>query len=86
MLGQLQVTVDVSYCTQNGCCSYVIKGTDTSLLGRDWMRYIHLDWKSIRERHRERQTDRETDRQRDRHREREKMFIAVGGLKKVDYS
>ena len=26
---------------------YIIKGTGTSLLGRDWMRHIQLDWKSI---------------------------------------
>ena len=43
-----QVTVDVSYGTQNGrYILYVIKGTGTSLLGRDWMRHIQLDWKSI---------------------------------------
>ena len=42
------VTVDVSYGIQIGRYTlYVIKGTGTSLLGRDWMRHIRLDWKSI---------------------------------------
>ena len=48
MLGQ--ITVDVSYGIQNGTYTlYVVKGPGTSLLGRDWMRHIKLDWKSIAE-------------------------------------
>ena len=40
-----QVTIDVSYGTQNGRYTlYVVKGRDTSLLSYDWMK---LDWKSI---------------------------------------
>ena len=42
-----QVTVDVSYATQNGRYTLYVKGTGTSLLGLDWMRHIWLDWKSI---------------------------------------
>ena len=43
-----QVTVDVSYGTQNGIYTlYVIKGTGTSLISRNWMRHIRLDWKNI---------------------------------------
>ena len=43
-----QISVDVSYGTQNGMYTlYVVKGAGTSLLGRDWMRHIRLDWKSI---------------------------------------
>ena len=46
MLGQ--VTVDVSYGSQNGSYTlYVVKGRGTSLLGHDWMKHIRLDWKSI---------------------------------------
>ena len=46
MLGQ--VAVDVSYGSQNGSYTlYVVKGRGTSLLGRDWMKHIRLDWKSI---------------------------------------
>ena len=45
-----QITVDVSYGIQNGTYTlYVVKGSGTSLLGRDWMRHIKLDWKSIAE-------------------------------------
>ena len=43
-----QIRVDVSYGTQNGTYTlYVVKGSGTSLLGRDWMKHIKLDWKSI---------------------------------------
>ena len=43
-----QVTVDVSYGSQHGSYTlYVVKGRGTSLLGRDWMKHIRLDWKSI---------------------------------------
>ena len=46
MLGQ--ITVDVSYGTQKDMYTlYVVKGIGTNLLGRDWMRHIKLDWKSI---------------------------------------
>ena len=48
MLGQ--ITVDVSYGIQNGTYTlYVVKVSGTSLLGREWMRHIKLDWKSIAE-------------------------------------
>ena len=48
MLGQIRV--DVSYGTQNGTYTlYVVKGSGTSLLGRDWMKHNKLDWKSIAE-------------------------------------
>ena len=43
-----QVTVDVSYGTQKGTYTlYVVKGAGTSLLGREWLRHIRLNWKSI---------------------------------------
>ena len=43
-----QITVDVSYGTQKGMYTlFVVKGSGTNLLGRDWMRHIRLDWKSI---------------------------------------
>ena len=45
-----KITVDVSYGIQNGTYTlYVVKGSGTSLLGREWMRHIKLDWKSIAE-------------------------------------
>ena len=46
VLGQL--TVDVSYHSQQGSYTlYVVKGSGPNLLGRDWLKHIRLDWKSI---------------------------------------
>ena len=44
--GEVQVTV--SYGQQGGTFTlYVVKGGGPSLLGRDWLRHIRLDWKTI---------------------------------------
>ena len=46
MAGEVQVTV--SYGQQGGTFTlYVVKGGGPSLLGRDWLRHIRLDWKTI---------------------------------------
>ena len=43
-----QVTVNVSYHNQQGFYTlYVVKGSGPSLLGRDWLKHIRLDWKGI---------------------------------------
>ena len=43
-----QVTVTVSYHNQQGSYTlYVVKGAGPSLLGRDWLKHIRLDWKAI---------------------------------------
>ena len=43
-----EVPVHVSYGTQQGTYTlYVVKGSGVNLLGRDWLRNIRLDWKSI---------------------------------------
>ena len=47
VLGQL--TVEVRYGTYVGTHQlYVVKGSGPTLLGRDWLRDIRLDWSSIR--------------------------------------
>jgi len=46
VLGQL--TVDVSYHNQQGLYTlYVVKGSGPSLLGRDLLKHIRLDWKGL---------------------------------------
>ena len=46
VLGQVAVTV--SYHSQQGSYTlYVVKGAGPSLLGRDWLKHIRLDWKAI---------------------------------------
>ena len=43
-----QVTVTVSYHNQQGSYTlYVVKVAGPSLLGRDWLKHIRLDWKAI---------------------------------------
>ena len=43
-----EVQVTVSYGQQGGTFTlYVVKGRGPSLLGRDWLRHIRLDWKTI---------------------------------------
>ena len=43
-----QVTVTVSYHSQQGSYTlYVVKEAGPSLLGRDWLKHIRLDWKAI---------------------------------------
>lgn len=43
-----QMTVTVSYHSQQGSYTlYVVKGAGPSLLGRDWLKHIRLDWKAI---------------------------------------
>ena len=43
-----EMRIKVSYGEQNAVLPlYVIKGQGPSLLGRDWLRHIQLDWKSI---------------------------------------
>ena len=43
-----QMTVSVSYHSQQGSYTlYVVKGAGQSLLGRDWLKHIRLDWKGI---------------------------------------
>ena len=47
VLGEL--TVSVRYGKYMGTHTlYVVEGNGTSLLGRDWLHYISLDWASIR--------------------------------------
>ena len=44
--GKMQV--EVSYGDYKGCLSlYVVEGTGPTLMGRDWLRLIRLDWASI---------------------------------------
>ena len=46
VLGEVQV--DVSYGEQKGSHSlYVVKSNNSCLLGRNWLKHIHLDWKRI---------------------------------------
>ena len=43
-----EMKVEVSYREQNAKLSlYVVEGQGPSLMGRDWIRQIRLDWKSI---------------------------------------
>ena len=43
-----QITVDVSYHSQQEThILYVVKGAGPSLLGREWLKDIRLDWKGI---------------------------------------
>ena len=44
--GEMQV--EVSYGDYKGCLRlYVVEGTGPTLMGRDWLRFIRLDWASI---------------------------------------
>jgi len=46
VVGEAQV--NVSYGKQKGKFTlYVVKGNDSCLLGYNWLKHIHLDWKSI---------------------------------------
>ena len=43
-----EMEVEVSYGDYKGCLSlYVVEGTWPTLMGRDWLRLIRLDWASI---------------------------------------
>ena len=45
---QGEAQVNVSYGKQGGKFTlYVVKGSGSCLLGRNWLKYIHLDWKTI---------------------------------------
>ena len=47
MVGQM--TVDIRYGSQGGAHQlYTVKGSGPSLLGRDWLQNIHLNWASIK--------------------------------------
>ena len=43
-----EIAVQVSYGTQQGTYTlYVVKGSGVNLLGRDWLKHIRLDWKTV---------------------------------------
>ena len=44
-----QITVDVHYGREGGARQlYIVKGSERSLLGRDWLQNIRLGWGSIK--------------------------------------
>ena len=44
-----QITVDIRYGSQGGALQlYIVMGSTPSLLGRDWLQSIRLDWSCIR--------------------------------------
>ena len=54
VIGQIQVTVR-HHAQEKQLALHIVSGSGPSLLGRDWLKHIQLDWKAIGEIHMQRQ-------------------------------
>ena len=54
VIGQIQVTVR-HHAQEKQLALHIVSGSGPSLLGRDWLKHIQLDWKTIGEIHMQRQ-------------------------------
>ena len=54
VIGQIQVTIR-HHAQEKQLALHIVSGSGPSLLGRDWLKHIQLDWKTIGEIHMQRQ-------------------------------
>ena len=54
VIGQIQVTAR-HHAQEKQLALHIVSGSGPSLLGRDWLKHIQLDWKTIGEIHMQRQ-------------------------------